>query len=308
MSSPRHATRLAQLHHALAAYESQHSPLPGLQNATARNVLALQIIDSERRVRHPSLLLRRQMSPKRDDPTSDLFDPLRAAVLHLQQGDIDNAAWMVFLFVHFGKHWKSGYRLAAAVYSRGQGDRWDWDSISLNLPAFRKWLTGRAAAWATDGVQRAFGNHRKFESISHIPDVFESYVHWVGPSRSHQFIFDESMRHTDGTPEAAFDLLYRSLSRVHRFGRLAKFDFLTMLGKLQIAPVAPGSLYLHDNATGPLEGTRVLLGAAAAGLNSRQLDAKMVELGKALAAGPQALEDAICNWQKDTTRYIRYTL
>jgi hypothetical protein len=32
-----------------------------------------------------------------------LFDPLKAAVLHYRRGRVDEAYWLVFLAVHFGK-------------------------------------------------------------------------------------------------------------------------------------------------------------------------------------------------------------
>ena len=41
------------------------------------------------------------------------------------------------------------------------------------------------------------------------------------------------------------------MDTVQRFGRLGKFDFLTMLGKLGIAPIEPGITFLKG-ATGPL--------------------------------------------------------
>ena len=84
-----------------------------------------------------------------------------------------------------------------------------------------------------------------------------------------------------------------------RFGRLGRFDFLTMLGKLGIAPVQPGSAYLWHDASGPLAGAKLLLlGDADAKVPARQLDAQLEDLDKHLKVGMQTLEDALCNWQK----------
>jgi hypothetical protein len=58
-------------------------------------------------------------------------------------------------------------------------------------------------------------------------------------------------------PHTLFDAAYDSLT-IERFGRLAKFDFLALLGRLDLAPIAPGSAYL-SGATGPLRGARLLV-------------------------------------------------
>jgi hypothetical protein len=90
------------------------------------------------------------------------------------------------------------------------------------------------------------------------------------------------------------------------FGRLAKFDFLTMLGKLGIAPIEPGSAYL-SGATGPLSGARLLFGGNAdAKLNARELDVRLVRLDNYLNVGMQVLEDSLCNWQKSPRKFISF--
>jgi len=48
-----------------------------------------------------------EMSPNRANPDSDLFDPERAAILHARSGNYDEAIWLIFLSIHFGKHAKS---------------------------------------------------------------------------------------------------------------------------------------------------------------------------------------------------------
>ena len=45
-----------------------------------------------------------------------------------------------------------------------------------------------------------------------------------------------------GDPRKAFDILYHSMGAVASFGRTARFDYLTMIGKLGLAPIEPGSL------------------------------------------------------------------
>ena len=82
------------------------------------------------------------------------------------------------------------------------------------------------------------------------------------------------------------------------FGRTARFDYLTMIGKLGLAHIEPGSTYMHG-ATGPFVGAKLLFGEAdTANLNRASLDEMLIELEAYLNVGMQAMEDALCNWQK----------
>jgi hypothetical protein len=96
------------------------------------------------------------------------------------------------------------------------------------------------------------------------------------------------------------------MSSVRRFGRIAKFDYLTMLGKLGLAPIEPGSAYLGE-ATGPKRGAQLLFqGSLNAKVPTRDLDTWLNELEEALGVGMQVLEDAICNWQKSPRRFVHF--
>ena len=71
-----------------------------------------------------------------------------------------------------------------------------------------------------------------------------------------------------------------------------------MVGKLGLAPIAPGSTYL-SGSTGPLTGARMLFGRAGVPrLTPKQLDVHLANLQQALELDFQVLEDALCNWQK----------
>ena len=62
-------------------------------------------------------------------------------MLHQRQGAIEEAFWLVFLFVQFGKHARTGYSYAREVYGRlGESGRWDWASTSTDPSGFREWL------------------------------------------------------------------------------------------------------------------------------------------------------------------------
>jgi hypothetical protein len=99
---------------------------------------------------------------------------------------------------------------------------------------------------------------------------------------------------------AAFDLIYVSMDQVFRFGRTARFDFLTLLSRLQLLPIAPSRAYLQ-NATGPLHGAKLLFGGSPA--TPLVLDQRLTDLDHHLRLGPDTLEDALCNWQKSPTAF-----
>jgi hypothetical protein len=82
------------------------------------------------------------------------------------------------------------------------------------------------------------------------------------------------------------------------FGRLARFDYLTMVGKLELAPIRPGSAYIKGS-TGPLLGAKLLFGDGSA----TNLDKWVVQLDRKLQVGMQVLEDSLCNWQKSPDQF-----
>jgi Alpha-glutamyl/putrescinyl thymine pyrophosphorylase clade 3 len=173
---------------------------------------------------------------------------------------------------------------------------WDWARISADPKSFRNWLATNQTALQG----RRFSNHRKYESLNANSDkgaaaVFESYVAWVAPPRTHQALIRETHQLIGQNPKDTFEHLYKTMN-VKRFGRLGKFDFLTMLGKLGIAPIEAGSAYLCDNATGPLKGARLLFtGSIVSTTGAKTLDALLPQLDNHLNVGMQALEDALCN-------------
>ena len=237
----------------------------------------------------------RELSDRRADPDYELFDPLKAAILEQRQGRIDEAFWFVFLFTHFGKNARAGWRCAREVYGRlGGPGRWDWASTSADPSGFRGWLDGHQEMLRHQGVARGFGNHRKYQSLDATSEkgtgaAFESYVTWVGPPRTHEELMEQACTQADGDPRKAFDGLYRSMNAVKSFGRTARFDYLTMVGKLELAPIAPGSTYMQG-ATGPLQGARLLFGASE---SATKLDRWLVELDAKLNVGMQVLDPAV---------------
>ncbi len=302
---PRDQELAAHLVSSLLSFDREKRPLPGIRDAAPRVALLEQLLESIHRVRYVAVLRERNLSSLRAEPNDNLFDPLRAAILHQRQGNIEEAFWMVFLFVHFGKHTRAGWRYAREVYGRlGDGGRWDWASTSANPSGFRAWLDAHQDDLKREGVPRGFGNHRKYESLDACSRngtgaAVQSYVEWVSPPRTHQEMMEQARLRADGDQRRAFDELYDSMRAVARFGRTARFDYLTMVGKLALAAIEPPSTYM-EGATGPVRGARLLFGGRA---SATTLDSWLVDLDTQLHVGMQVLEDALCNWQKSPDQF-----
>lgn len=278
------------------------TPLPGIASAARQDSLIRQFIESVHRVQFPALIKRRKISAKTGDPSDAMFDPLKAAILKQRAGDLDEAFWLVFLFVHFGKHSIAGWRYAREVYGRLTSlPHWTWATTSADPAAFRKWLDDHQAQLKRPGG--GFGNHRKYESLdAYKPtgtgNAVETYIAWVDPPRTHEELFCHHCAQVDGDPRQAFSILYKSMSQVARFGRTARFDYLAMIGKLGLANIEPGSTYM-TGSTGPSAGAKLLFfNNPTQAVSNKTLDSLLIELEGSLCVGMQALEDALCNWQK----------
>jgi hypothetical protein len=303
---PRDRKLAQQLETGLLSFDREKRPLLGIRDSARREAFLEQILESIHRVKYVSVIRGRRLGECSADPNDESFDPLKAAILNQNQGHMDEAFWLVFLFVHFGKNARSGWRLAREVYGRlGGAVRWDWEKVSLDPSGFREWLGAHQGE-----LRGGFGNHRKYQSLNAYSSVgtgstVESYVKWVEPPRTHQELMERARERANGDPRKAFDLLYRSM-RVVGFGRTARFDYLTMVGKLGLADIEPGSTYM-SGSTGPATGARLLFADdPEAALKPRDLDKWIVELDAQLKVGMQVLEDSLCNWQKSPGEFKRF--
>ena len=304
---PKDQENFNQLVAQLEDFHAVIRPLPGLIYDERRNTFVEQIIESLHRVEYVRVIRRRNLVLASGSPSSDAFNPLKAALLALRNNQLDEACWLVFLFVHFGKNSRSGWRLLRDVYGRlGGNDRWDWATVSADVDTFKEWLyENQATLRGGDGIHRGFGNHRKYESLGAYSApgtgaVVESYVEWVGEA-GHLPLLAAAFVDSDGTQTGAFDYLYHTMDSVRRFGRTGRFDYLTMIGKLGISDIRPGRTYLQGS-TGPIQGARLLFdGSPDSGTRAASLEEAIAELDEALQLGDfsmQVLEDSLCNWQK----------
>lgn len=293
---------------ALKAFSAKKR-LVGLEEAESRESLVEQLVESIRRLQYISVIRDRDISKRRSDPRSTLFDPVKAAIWHQRQGNRDEAFWQIFIFAHFGKHGRTSYQLARDVYGGLGKVRWTWKRICADPREFRGWLASNQQAIRDRGG--IFGNHRKYTSldaykVAGTGEAFTSYIAWVGDKHSHDALLQAAGNATDGDPKGMFKWLYRSMANVRSFGRTGRFDYLTMLGKTGLAPIEPGTPCL-SGATGPLAGARLLFdGDRDSTTAPRELDEDLILLGETLGVGMQVLEDALCNWQKSPTEFVPF--
>jgi hypothetical protein len=299
MLRPKDKLVAAQLREALSTFDRTMQPLPGIQDPVSLKVFIEQLVESIRRIRYVDSIKAR-VSAACADPKKECFDPIKAAIFHQRNGNREEAFWLVFLFVHFGKHARGGWRYIREIYGRfGEGRLWDWATTIRDVNDFRKWLHAHRVVLMKKDSPGGFGNHRKYESLDAYSEngtgaVVASYVNWVKPPRTHDAMIAGALAEAANDPGKAFGILYESMKVLRRFGRTARFDYLTMIGKIGLADIAPNSPYLMG-ATGPLTGARLLFGIN--GPPSR-LDALTMKLGNHLGVGMQAMEDSLCNWQK----------
>lgn len=278
--------------------------MSGLPNAATVDTLALQFIASLRREDYYRHVQAKPILAYRADPNHPSFDAERAVAYHVQQGNIDEAGWLIFLMTHFARRPDTGWLRLQDVYGRLGAGLWDWQTVTADPQAFYDWIS---ANWSS--VRGAFGNHRKYESMRPTANrslmrAVADYLEWIGPA-GHKVFFARSVRVAGNSPHTIFDHLFRDL-KIASFGRLAKFDYLTLIARYGIVPMAPGSAYL-DGATGPSRGAKLLFdGNPTSTTSSRVLQDKLNTLGARLNIGMEVMEDALCNWQKSPQRFIHY--
>ena len=295
-----------QLEGGLQLFHGRDHELPGIEEAVRRAAFLAQLIESIRRNKYVSVMKAGDISKRRADPNDELFDPLKAAILFQRKGELDEAFWMVFYFVHFGKSRYSGWRYARQVYGcLGEPNRkWDWNTTQADPAGFRSWLSANQDRIRLPGAHGGFGNHRKYQSLDAFSKngtgaAFETYIEWVGHGQTHEGVMGQALEGAKGNARSAFRRLYDSMGGVASFGRTARFDYLAMVGKLKLASIEPDSTYMQGS-TGPLDGARLLFGVKH---RPTQLDQWLVELEARLGIEMQVLEDALCNWQKSPSSF-----
>jgi hypothetical protein len=278
-------------------------PMPGINSQASRSCLIEQIIDSVRRIKYVTVIKNKTISPLCADATNIAFDPIKAASWHKRQGNLDEAFWLVFLATHFGKNLRTKWRLVQDIYGGlGNSVYWNWNRTSSDINGFRSWLDLNEATLRQNGK---FGNHRKYESLNAYQttgtgEAVATYVNWIVANGNHLNKMSTLLQITTN-PRESFLVLYNSMNDVKRFGRTARFDYLTMLGKLELVNIEPDSTYMNGS-TGPIAGAKLLFGS---NQNPTTLNLWLTDLESHLNLhfGMQILEDSLCNWQKSPNNY-----
>jgi hypothetical protein len=288
----------------LKKHNNEVENLPGIEQEQACETLTMQFVASLRREEYYQRVQEKPLTARRADPNSDGFDAERAVAFHMQNNNIEEAAWLVFLMTHFARPATSGWLRLQQVYGRLGEGVWSWETVSSDPDAMIDWL---ADNW--NNIDGQFGNHRKYESLR--PDanrsfaqLLHSYLAWIGGEK-HQAFFAEMVKKAGNDPEKIFDYFYNTMS-VISFGRLAKFDYLSLLGRYNIVPIKAGSAYF-SGSTGPVKGARLLFtGADDTHISSSELQVLADRLDGSLNVGMTVMEDALCNWHKSPLNFVHF--
>jgi hypothetical protein len=114
--------------------------LKGLTSQAAVETLAMQMVASLRREDYYRRLQAKPVSANRADPNHPSFDAERAVAFHMQQGNVDEAGWLIFLMTHFARHPVFGWLRLQDLYGRLGVGIWDWPTVYANPAAFYHWL------------------------------------------------------------------------------------------------------------------------------------------------------------------------
>ncbi|PNK59485.1 hypothetical protein [Psychrobacter sp. FDAARGOS_221] len=274
--------------------------------AISYEILALQLLDSIEQQQQIEVLFNQSIPQTCCDPKSPDFDPIKAIVL-LKDSDYDEACWLCFLLIYTNDSEDNDWAFMRLLYGAlGLSEsKLTWQFITQQVSSVDEVLQDVSEALASHHPKPKFGHHRAYESLAQLPAVFNSYIGFIGEQGGHRALFKpESNRAKSNKAEADktayFQTLYTLIRQnIYRFGRLSTFEYLCLLGKMDLADVAPDSCYIAE-ASGPKRGAKLLFGM----LNNEQLDAHAVGLADYLDVGYQQMEAAICHWQKSPKRYI----
>jgi hypothetical protein len=238
-------------------------------------------------------LRKRQVNTRRWLKNRNDIDIIGLIQISSDSGDKDEAVWRAFLATHFGRDSTERPQIDSAaklLCAFGVSPYWTWQRVSSYQSEFHKWLLDHASDFRT----LAYGNHRKFESkkAKDFWVVANSFLALAAEFGSPLGIITIDKEEFIGSGEQ-FDLLYRRLKPLVRFGRTGCFDFLVLLSDLNLIIAQPTLCYLRGS-TGPKKGATELWGKR----RINELEQLAADSAKRAGVSPTALEDALCNWQK----------
>lgn len=260
------------------------------------NILALQTNDSIRRIAIYEKYKERAL--KAAEENQEFIDTSIPFVL-AQRPDLNlkNRLWVLYIATYFGKSNKSKWELFNRATFDENGTIILYDEIKEDINKYFAYLSSFEFFDKCD-----YSNHRKFtpKRLEGHKGVFNSMTYLV--NNMDQFAIEEKMD---------FHSMYKLAQKIPNFGRLAAFDFSCSLVKCGLNVEQPLSMYA-EHSTGPMDAIGLILRLTK---NNTSPDAKkklctdlmnwFVEKASIFMIG-QVLEDAICNWQKNTSAYTKY--
>nr|WP_312275396.1 hypothetical protein [Moraxella sp. CTOTU46711] len=298
-----HLERATQLYQALQDYQqSTHAFSQPLQRQLT--AFANHLVASEMQAQYLTALAKRTLitptywSTQRANPNSAFFDPVKA-ILYWQNIDIAESIWLAFLLIHIGDspqlqlQGKSEWQYLRLLYGNFSGadepskPLLSWATMTANPQVVIEWVR----ECQSHDISFKFGKHRKYESIKQLPQVVDSYGHWLTDIGGIANLTNGGIQQ-DLSAEQRFAHWYKTLN-IYRFGRLAKFEFLSLLGYLKILAIKADHCYL-TKATGPKRGAKLLFGHYT---TDTQLERLAVQTAEAIGVDYAVFEAALCHWQ-----------
>jgi Alpha-glutamyl/putrescinyl thymine pyrophosphorylase clade 3 len=271
--------------------------LPGLSTADSRARFIRELersahgINTRRRIAaDPGVV---DVREPRDSDRS--WSPLPAIVQWARGGDRDEATWLAYLATFFGMDERRGrecWRSTLVVYG-GFGDgHLGWSRVATDPDLVLELCRRHRDVYAT----LARGNHRKREPTkdpAHRQGLAASVRSLVALAEHHGGL-ECLLADADASSRDRFARLMRELAPIVSFGRTGCFDLLVLLGGLGVYELDAPRLYLAG-ATGPKDGARLMLPGVR---RLRNLDDELCAVAGRVGVEIQAMEDALCNWQK----------
>ena len=190
--------------------------LRGLSSVASIESLSRQVLDSISRVQYVYTIANKAYSASVADPNQSCFDPIKAAIYHRNLGNLDEACWLIFLSIHFGKNRLSGWKLARHFYA-GPGTTCAWFNIMSHQQTLEPWLhtLSRIKSQKKSGLN--FGNHRKYESINPAKKdstlkILLSYIDWVTDYGDHASMLSGPGAATRISDHENFERIYSDMN------------------------------------------------------------------------------------------------
>ncbi len=265
-------------------------------DANKLNILARQTNDSIRRIEIYESYKRRALQA-----VNEKQDFIHTSIPYVlaQRSDLSqiNKVWVLYIATYFGKSSKSKWELFNRATFDNKRSIMLFENIQQDLSKYLNYLSSFNFF---DGC--TYSNHRKFTTkrLTGEKGVFGSMEYFV--KNVDQYSVENKMD---------FHSMYKLAEKIPNFGRLAAFDFSSSLVKCGLNIEEPQSMYA-EHSTGPLDAIDLLLRLTNHKSSSNAKFKLCSDLMRWFQENTnifmtgQVLEDALCNWNKNTAAYIKY--